>query len=40
MIVFPKSPTDVEVVDAGTAVTGKAEPGKKIDIKDANGNVT
>ena len=39
VIVFPKSPTDVEVVDAGTAVTGKAEPGKKIDIKDANGNV-
>jgi len=37
VVILPKSPTDVEVVDGGTTVTGKAESGQKIDIKDANG---
>ena len=39
VVAVPKSPTDVAVVQDGTVVTGKAEPGKKIDIKDAAGNV-
>ena len=37
VVILPNSPTDVEVVDGGTTVTGKAESGQKIDIKDANG---
>ncbi|WP_010116921.1 BapA/Bap/LapF family large adhesin [Acinetobacter sp. P8-3-8] len=38
-ITAPNTPTDLDVIDAGATVTGKAEPNSKIEIKDPNGVV-
>ncbi|RZG63738.1 BapA prefix-like domain-containing protein, partial [Acinetobacter bouvetii] len=35
----PAAPTNLDVSDDGSKVTGKAEPGSKVEVKDGNGNV-